>query len=50
VAPLDFRKNSALTFHEAVATLGFIILLFCRFPPEGSKRYVEEHVPEAAPA
>jgi hypothetical protein len=50
VTPLDFRKNSALTFYEAVATLGFIILLFCKFPREGSKRYVEEHDPEPAPA
>ncbi|KAH8754409.1 major facilitator superfamily domain-containing protein [Hyaloscypha sp. PMI_1271] len=44
------QTHFVFTCNAAVATLGFIILLFCRFPPEGGKRYVEEHVPEAAPA
>ncbi|KUJ13212.1 MFS general substrate transporter [Mollisia scopiformis] len=30
------------TCNAAVALLGFIVLLFSRFPPDGSKRFVEE--------
>jgi len=29
------------TVNAGVAVLGFIILLFSRFPPEGSKRWEE---------
>ncbi|KAE9378976.1 major facilitator superfamily MFS_1 protein [Stipitochalara longipes BDJ] len=42
------QTHLVFTCNAAVAMLGFIILLFCRFPPEGSKRHVEEHISEPA--
>lgn len=36
------KTHLVFTCNAAVALLGFIVLLFSHFPPDGSKRFVEE--------
>jgi hypothetical protein len=45
-----FKEYIELTRHQGVALLGFIVLQFCWFPPDRSRRLVEEHTPEPVPA
>jgi hypothetical protein len=45
-----FKEYIELTRHQGVALLGFIVLQFCRFPPNSSRRLAEEHTPEPVSA
>jgi hypothetical protein len=36
------QTHLVFTVNAAVAVVGFIVLLFSHFPPDGSRRFVEE--------
>jgi len=42
------QTHLVFTCNAAVAVIGYIVLIFCTFPPAGSKRYTEEEVQEPA--
>lgn len=35
------RPNLTFTVNAAIAVMGFVLLMFCRFPPEGATRFVK---------
>jgi len=41
-------KKKCLTSHKATAILGFVVLMFSKFPPEGSERLIDEPTEETA--
>nr|POF11650.1 putative membrane protein c14c4.07 [Quercus suber] len=38
------QPNLTFTVNAAIAVVGFVVLIFTRFPPEGATRYVKEEV------